>query len=359
MPDNSLIPFPDVIPAPVWLLITLEQLTFLLHIIVINIVLGAAIITLYRRFSKNDDSALSFEGSAARKLPVFMALAINFGVAPLLFLQVTFGHLFYSSSVLMAAWWILIIPFLILAYYGLYIHSRKYELQASLSKAALLIAVLFILYIGFMLVNNNSLMEQPEVWKQYFDERGGTILNLSDPTIIPRYLHFVAASIAIGGLFFAVLWNMRRKKGVGGAGEKSASALKIFAAATAVQAVVGFWYLLALPEGFIKYFMGGDLVTTAALFVGMAGGITAIVLGFLNKLTPAIITIVITLVAMLINRYNLRMLYLADNFDPGRLTLEPQYFVLTLFIIILLIGLASIWYMVKIASRPKEEEAAL
>ena len=73
----------------------------------------------------------------AKKLPVMIALGINMGVPPLLFLQVVYGNLFYSSSVLMAVYWILIIPLLILAYYGTYIHIFRYGKSPWFSKLSL------------------------------------------------------------------------------------------------------------------------------------------------------------------------------------------------------------------------------
>ncbi len=48
-------------------------------------------------------------------LPLVIAFAVNFGVAPLLFLQVLYGHFIYTSSILMGIFWISIIPALIIA----------------------------------------------------------------------------------------------------------------------------------------------------------------------------------------------------------------------------------------------------
>ena len=81
MDYQSLIPFADTIPAPAWVFIVLEQLLFLLHILLVNAVLGGAIIVLFKRFSGNDASA---EQSlpVAKKLPVMVALAINLAVPP-------------------------------------------------------------------------------------------------------------------------------------------------------------------------------------------------------------------------------------------------------------------------------------
>jgi hypothetical protein len=357
MDPNTLIPVPDAIPAPPWVFIVLEQLLFLLHILVINAVLGGFLILLFNRLRKQGSNNLSENGlSVAKKLPVLIALGINFGIPPLLFLQVVYGHLFYSSSVLMGTYWIMIIPVLILAYYGAYIHSTKFLTAPWFSKMSLAVAALFVLYVGFMLVNNNSLMEQPEKWGAYFENRGGTILNWSDPAFLPRYLHFIVASLAVGGLLYAIVYkfgkNREEKE------QKIKQGLLVFAIATSVQVVVGFWYLLAIPSDFMPNFMGQDLFSTIMLMVGIAAGIASLVFGFLGKLNAAIAHLVITIIAMIINRYNLRMMYLADNFQLNDLTISPQYGLLILFLLILLIGVGAILYMLKISSNKTEKEVS-
>lgn len=353
MDYQSLIPVADTIPAPAWVFIILEQLLFLIHIVLINAVLGGALILLFKRFSKKDDETVTnWHMPVARKLPVLIALGINLGVPPLLFVQVVFGHLFYTSSVLMAVYWILIIPLLILAYYGTYIHIGKYGTSPWFSKLSLLTAVILILYIGFMLVNNNALMEQPESWTAYFANRGGTILNFSNPSLFPRYFHFITASVAMGGLLYALVYNY--KKETDNKEEKIKGALKIFAIATSVQIAVGFWYLLSIPTALIPQFMGQNIIATLFLMIGILAGIGALVTGFLGKLRPTIIQVLVTLVAMIITRYNLRMMYLSDDFQLSQLKLEPQYGVLILFLVVLLVGLGAIVYMLKAGFNKKE-----
>ncbi len=358
MEYQSLIPVADTIPAPSWIFIVLEQLLFLLHIILVNAVLGGALILLFKRISgKDEKNMINWQLPVAKKLPVMVALGINMAIPPLLFLQVVFGHLFYTSSVLMAVYWILIIPLLILAYYGTYIHVGKFASSPGFSKFSLFAAILIILYVGFMLVNNNSLMEQPELWTAYFENRGGTILNVSNPTFLPRYLHFITASVAVGGLLYAVVYFFKKDE-TEQKNEKIKDALKIFAIATSVQVVVGFWYLLAIPRDFILQFMGQNLVATVFLMLGILAGIGALVTGFLGKFKPAVVQLLITLVAMIITRHNLRMMYLSDNFQLSELKISPQYGILILFLVVLVAGLGAIAYMLKIGFNNKEGRAA-
>ena len=356
MDYQSLIPVADTIPAPAWVFILLEQLLFLIHIVLVNAVLGGAIILLFKRFSGNNETTIAEQNlPIAKKLPIMVALAINMAIPPLLFLQVVYGHLFYSSSVLMAVYWIIIIPLLILAYYGTYIHVGKFAKSPLFSKLALLTAIVLILYVGFMLVANNALMERPESWTAYFANRGGTFLNLN-AAFIPRYLHFITASVAIGGLLYALVYFF--KKEVNNKDEKIKGALKIFAIATAVQVVIGFWYLLSIPQDLIPQFMGQNLAATIFLMLGILVGIGALVTAFLGKLRPTIVMLLLTIIAMIITRFNLRTMYLSDNFRVGSLELSPQYGILALFIVVLLAGLGAIYYMLKVGFNQKERSAS-
>jgi hypothetical protein len=355
MEQLGLIPVPDIIPAPAWLFLGLDLLTFALHILVINVVLGGSLILLFAKLKKED---MSLQESIGNKIPTSVALGVNFGVAPLLFMQVIYGNLFYSSSVLMATFWIMVIPLLILAYYGAYIHARKFADSAVMAKIAILFSSVFLLYIGFMFVNNMTLMVQPEKWATYFANRDGTILNLGDPTIWPRYLHFLVASIAIAGLFISIIWSLKSRSTQPGAEDKIKAGLKIFGIATIVQVLIGFWFLIALPSEFILQFMGRNIVFSIILLLGFLSAIGAIVTAFVNKLRPTVMMLLVTVILMVITRHNLRSLYLADKFSLDSLELAPQYGVMTLFFVILVIGLVSVGYMIKAALDAKEGRAA-
>jgi hypothetical protein len=217
---------------------------------------------------------------------------------------------------------------------------------------------MIVLYVGFIFVNNNTLMIQPEQWTAYFENRNGLILNWNDPTLIPRYLHFVVASIAVAGIFMSMIWTGRRKKGVAGADVKAKSSLSIFGYATIVQVVIGLWFLLAIPKGFIMQFMGGNMIATIIFLIGFLGAIGSIATAFANKLRPTLIILAITILAMVINRVHLREMYLEGKFSLSSLEVVPQYGVMTLFFIVLIIGLIAVAYMLKVAFAGKDGRAA-
>ncbi len=346
----NLIPYPDPIPASWGILEFLNVFTFTIHILLMNVILGGSLLLIFTRIKHERESFDQTAPSAlASKIPTMFALTVTFGVAPLLFLQVLYGHLFYSSSILMAVFWILIIPGLILAYYGAYIHALKLYDSKTLSMTALIISSIIMLYIAFMFVNNITLMYSPQNWSMYFENRGGVHLNLGDPTIIPRFLHFVVASIAVAGLFSAIVWHMRERKGLVGADVKVQSGLRVFGFATALQALVGIWFLLVLPRPVMMIFMGHDMVTTISLTLGILLTIGVIVTAFKGSLRPTLVQLLLLIVTMMINRAYVRSAYLRDFFDVAESKMAPQYGVMILFFVIFILGLISVGYMIKLS----------
>ena len=144
---------------------TLLMLTFLLHIIPMNFVLGGSVIAFLGRY-KGQADATSYPRRMAALIagwmPVTVAATITFGVAPLLFIQVLYGRLLYTSSILMGWFWWLVIPILIIAYYTSYFLAfrendnwKRLRLLAAFSSALFLV-------IGLIYTINMSLMLRPE-----------------------------------------------------------------------------------------------------------------------------------------------------------------------------------------------------
>lgn len=341
----NLIPYPEPIPAPPEIFIILEQIFFLIHILLINSILGLSIILSYKWAKEKE----FFENNRplAKKIPLFFALGINMAIPALLFIQVLYGNLFYTSSILIGTFWILIIPLLILAYYSSYFHYRKFGLS-SYAKHALLFMMLIVLYIAFILVNNLSIMEMPQTWNAYFSNREGTIILWNLNSIYPRYLHFIIASIAIGGLVYSFYFRNKVDRD-----NKVREGLKIFAYATMIQIAVGIWFLLSLPKGVMIKFMGENTIATIILLSGIATAFISIVVSLKGKLKESLIFLSLTLISMIINRYHLRVFNLGENFSLSHLKVSPQWDVFALFLFVLLTGIVIIIYMLKIAFQSK------
>ena len=86
MDVSALIPTPDFLPVPWPWFKVLLVLTFVLHLLLMNLMLGGSLLTLFGRRREGVPPP-------ARGIPTLIALPINMGVPPLLFVQVLFADL--------------------------------------------------------------------------------------------------------------------------------------------------------------------------------------------------------------------------------------------------------------------------
>jgi hypothetical protein len=347
---SALIPIPDALSVPWGWFQILLLLTFVIHLLFMNTMLGTGIIALAAHL-KRPSAVPPFTRDVSSKLPYVIAFTINSGVAPLLFLQVLYGHFFYVSSVLMAAYWISIIGLLLIAYYSAYVYDFKFEVLASSRILFVAAMVGILLFIAFLFTNNLTLMLHPETWKSYFQRPGGTILNLSDPTLPPRYLHFVTASVAVGGLSLALLARFRRSIDPDEQQARIEAGLNWFCYATLFQVLIGLWFLMALPSNLRDRFMGGSSLHTGILLTGVALALASLALGFSRRVVGTAVALVGTVVFMVLTRELLRRGYLDPYFSLSSLPVVPQYGPLILFVCCFVGGLTVVGFILRAAIR--------
>jgi hypothetical protein len=332
---------PLPLPSPPSLLWALLMLTFVVHVVAMNFVLGGSIIAAVTRFRRSEE-ADRLSQWLRKMMPTLVAAAITFGVAPLLFLQTLYGRLFFSSAVLMAWIWLAIVPLLIVAYYGTYASAfRRVAIVVPV-----VVAFLFIT-ISFIQSNNMTLMLRPDRFlPMYFASARGLHLNAGDPTLFPRWLHMVLGAIAVAGL------------GVAGFGvaKKEAWAVRYgafwFAGATMLNVVTGMWWLGALPGVVVTRFMGQNPLATTWLALGVVLGLAslAVMLMTFGRREPRSLVKLSgwltlgTVVMMLLARDEVRrgMLELAQF----RMTawIEPQWDVMAIFAVLLAGAVAvTVW----------------
>ncbi len=354
MNPAALIPTPDAIPVPWGWFYVLLMLTFLLHILVMNAMLGGGIIALISLFRKDQQSTL-LSKEIGYKWPYTIAFAVNLGVAPLLFVQVLYGHFIYSSTVLMAVWWFSIFGLLILAYYSAYIYDFKFDNLGNLRVFLVGFSVLILLYIGFLFSNNMTLMLQPEKWQAYFDNTEGTLILLSDSSLLPRYLHFVVGAVAVAGLFLALIGHFNFIKSSVDRETLISKGMKYFTYASAIQILIGFWFLMALPKKIMMVFMGASTYGTALLFIGIILGFLVLYVGYKKMVMVSSALTLVALIDMIFMRDLVRIAYLEPYFNLSELVVEPQYSSLNFFLITFVLGLALVAYMLKLALGCRKE----
>jgi len=346
---DSLIPTPDTIPVNWWWFQILLLFTFLVHILLMNFVLGGSLLALWHLIRKKDLSEESLS------LPTLIALTINFGVPPLLFVQVLYGHLFYSSSILMAVPWIMVIPILIIAYYGAHIFSHRLAKSPDLAKISLGISAFLLLIIAFIYVNNNTLVLTPEKWGSYFKNPGGAAFNWSEPTLFPRYLHFVVGAIAVAGLGKAVWFKFSKKVPEETRQAAIREGLKIFGWVTLIQIGVGTWFWLSMPGDIWRLFMGKNVAYTILMVVGWILGFMILHGALTNRFWMSLTTGLLSVTVMIVIRDLVRHAYLGDVFKPKDLAVTGEASPLIAFLAIFVIGLAALYYMIRMIVKPKPE----
>jgi len=250
-PGNSSIPVPRDIPLPLpfpgGVLIVLLILSFLLHILFVNLMLGGSILTFWseimglRHRENKEYEVLALE--IADTITVNKSLAVVIGVAPLLTINALYTLFFYSANSLTGTLWISIVPLVSIAFLLLYYHKyslRRYEKKKYLHIWVNGIAVLILLFVPFIFLSNINLMLFPEKWgtvKGFF-----SAMMLAN--VIPRYLHFLCASLAVTGLF--LFWYMKRKKYPFEKKFRNFSRIR----------TLRYWYKLALGASLLQLILG-------------------------------------------------------------------------------------------------------
>ncbi len=345
---------PNPLPAPYWLFKLLLIVTFFLHVIAMNFMLGGAFVALAARvFSKDKRHGSRLFFDVAKKLPSFLAATITLGIAPLLFVQVLYGQFFYSSSIVIAWPWLLVLALIVTAYYGFYFVSFRAGRGGGRPLLVQSISAALVFLVGFIYTNNFTLLEHPERWGgKYFATPSGWNLNLTEPTLFPRFLHFFVAALALGGLLLVYIAIANWKRDRDYAGKVFFFGGKTFLYATMAQFLVGPIYLMTLPREARMLFMGDSPLASALLMIGLLGGILAIVLmsgavrtenlRIAGVVVPSITAVVI--LCMVIMRDLVRDAALKAWFVPANFAVKTQWSVLLIFLSLFVAGVA-LWLL--------------
>jgi hypothetical protein len=206
---------PAGIPTYPIIFIGLGVLTFALHILFVQLMLGTSLITIFGAF-KNDAKWRRLGAAMLEIAKVSVSVAIVIGVAPLLFVQVVYDPHWYTSNVLSAVWVIAFIVILIFAYWAMYAYyfinsKEKDKTKEPKGKVWMLISVALLLVVGFIMHSLTSQILHPELWKEWYVQNGvidysGTKLHAYN---LWRFAFFISLAIPVTG---AMLVTYRRFK---------------------------------------------------------------------------------------------------------------------------------------------------
>lgn len=201
---------PLPLPIPQEVLVVLLVVSFLAHILFVNLMVGGSILTLWSEIKglKNRDYD-KLASELAATITVNKSIAVVLGVAPLLTINTLYTVYFYTANALTGLFWISIIPLVTIAFLLTYAHKYSWKVlgeNKSLHISIIALAVAVFLFIPFIFLANINLMLFPEKWNTI----SGFLEALMLPNVFPRYLHFIFASLGITGLF--VFGYFGRKK---------------------------------------------------------------------------------------------------------------------------------------------------
>jgi hypothetical protein len=348
---NPLVPQPDTLPAAWTLIQGLLLLVFPLHLLAMNSLLGTAAVVLWlRRRGGQLDLALAPRLSAM--LPVLMALTVNLGVASLLFSQTLHGQFFYPAAILMGRFWLAVIPLLIMAYAGIYLLKRRAPRPRPRVALVMTGIVLLWLTVAFIFTNNQTMMLNLPRWVDYFKTDGGTLLNLADATLWPRYLHFMIAALAVGGLITALTgrYLTERAPRLGAYAERLG--LRLFGRVTLLQIGVGMVFLWRLPQSIRWQMLGGSMAATVLLMIAV-GLALAILACASQRLTILCAGLLVTQVFVMSGlREMVRHASLTGQMRLSDMPLVWQNGALLFFVLMLLAGVATIGWLIRQALQP-------
>jgi len=349
--STAMVPSPDPLgyPVPAWLIRALAYLTLTLHLSAVHFTVGGALLLLWmllRNREQNEQTA-RFLGSG---LPLGVSYLITLGIPPLLFVQVLYGQFFYASSVVIGAFWIQVIPVIILAYAGFYYHKLKRNHQPGRQLVLIAVCTLLLLYVGFIYANNFTLSASPEKWTGlYAAAPDGGLLVHGDRTIHARLTLFLAGSFSVAGL--ALIWRGAYfdKWGIVDAGRGSRGLGFKALIVTPVLWIAGAaGWCATQPDG-IRAVFSETPAAWLLLALWVVGGLVMIVFahkarqnaGLFYPLVASLGMFVAT-ACMVVLRDLQRIAQLAPTWDSSMVDVRAQWVMFTLFVVFLVVGLALV-----------------
>jgi len=290
MDPSASLPVPHDIPLPLpldrFVLETAVVLLFLAHILFVNFMVGGSTLTLvYEIVGLRKEKYDALARAWAATITVNKSLAVVLGVAPLLVVNVLYTVHFYTANSLTGSAWIMIIPLIVAAFLLGYLHYYTWD-RLSQSKGLHIsmgaVATVIFWLVPLIFLANINLMLFPERWT----EVRGFVSAVTMQNVLPRYLHFILASLAVTGLFGAAWFGrtgfdvetrlpgfdrpkLRRR------------CYEIAFGATLMQFLIGTLVYFTLPAQGVSFFM------TGVVLLGVVFAITALWMLWAEVVAPA------------------------------------------------------------------------
>jgi len=248
------------VPSHPVIFMILHVLTFALHIAAVHVALGASALTIWGALSKDKYR----RRLAQSMLPVskfMISFAVFLGVAPLLFVQVTYDPFWYTSNVL-SAWWVIgfigILTVAALLNMFFVVKNHHMATQKTVCPGAMILSTVLLLVVGFIMHTLTNQMLSPEKWMEWYVPNG--VVDTSGRTLhdfnLPRYLFHISLSVPVTGALL-VGYSRYLQPRLGDEKHNISPEFLIWVGALGhrlilvggvVAVVLGAWWMNALPE---------------------------------------------------------------------------------------------------------------
>lgn len=219
-------------------------ITFGLHLLFVLLMLGTAILSLLfflRDLLRQPTPDQHWNEHVAHSHMGLKSLAVVLGVGPLLLMQISHPHAFFTVTGLFSYAWLAIIPLLIAAFLLFDGFAHKLATSAWLALICGLVGVAALMTVPAIFTGALTLMERPAEWAD-FAARGIRFDAQWMPHWVLRYLHVLGAAVAFGAAFH-LFFSARNEK------QKAPLLRKWLLGALAAQAVIGLALLATiLPQ---------------------------------------------------------------------------------------------------------------
>jgi uncharacterized membrane protein len=266
------------IPAHPLIFLILGVATWALHITAVHILLGSSALAVRGAFSA-DDHWRRLAAAMVNTAKVAVSVAIVVGVAPLLFVQVTYDPFWYTANVL-SAWWVIgFIVFLIIGTLALFIFyaiNKKLRTEKTHCPGALIGAIALFLLVGFIMHALSVQMLKPDQWLEWYTPNG--VVDASGRAIHAwnawRFGFFILLSVPVIGI-----WLFGYRRYLQGAGEENSEYLaflkrlgtRLGAIGTLIVLVLLVFWMRSLPQDIAPFATGiWPIAAAAALIVTAA-----------------------------------------------------------------------------------------
>ncbi len=291
-------------------------LTFSVHIVMVNLVLGSSFLAVYE-VSRKSEFGARLSKALGRIITVGLSIAIVLGVAPLLFVQVIYDPFWYTATSLSAFWALMFLVAITLAFYssyGFYLGNKKSspgEMKARWAYVAIFFLLLTALFIHMLSMEQLT----PEKWKAWIISKEGFVsfsggefhsVNLG------RLLHFIIPSFAVTGVYlmlYASYFSEREDYDSNYLDYVAKRGANLALWASVLTVASGFWWLGTIPKDF-SFAQNPFLIIGAVLGIITTAYLGAAYLSPGKRAKNAAILMFLTIFFMSCAREGLRMHYM-------------------------------------------------